>query len=55
MLTKEIIQYCCVGVSLCQSPGVQSSAALALAVMSENLSSRDMIGKIGTNVINVAR
>ena len=32
-----------------QSPGVQASASLALAVMSENLSSRDVIGKLGKN------
>ena len=30
-----------------QNPGVQSSASLALAVMSENLSSRDVVGKLG--------
>ena len=30
-----------------QNPGVQSSASLALAVMSENLSSRDVVGKVG--------
>ena len=30
-----------------QNPGVQSSASQALAVMSENLSSRDEVGKLG--------
>lgn len=30
-----------------QNPGVQASASLALAVMSENLSSRDVVGKLG--------
>lgn len=29
-----------------ENPGVQSSASLALAVMSENLSSRDVVGKL---------
>ena len=33
--------------SFFQSPGVQASSSLALSVMSENLSSRDTIGKLG--------
>ena len=35
-----------------QNPGVQSSASQALAVMSENLSSRDEVGKLGENQRN---
>lgn len=36
---------------LSKNPGVQSSASLALAVMSENLSSRDVVGKLGKSVV----
>ncbi|KAK2556510.1 Armadillo repeat-containing protein 3 [Acropora cervicornis] len=34
-----------------ENPGVQSSASQALAVMSENLSSRDEVGKLGSGVL----